>query len=90
MATTQVTFPSHPVSPPRSAGDCDSNGGSPSAVQSLVMLHAGQRPSQAPPTPAMINTSGLDNSGLDNSGLGWNPSRIFELDHHPPFIVLHF
>ena len=64
----QVAFPSHPVSPPRSTGECDSKGDSPSAVQSLVMLHSGQRVTQPPPAPNM----------LDTTGLGWNPSRIFE------------
>ncbi|KAF8469706.1 hypothetical protein BDZ91DRAFT_63478 [Kalaharituber pfeilii] len=68
MPTAQVAFPTHPLSPPHSTGDCDSKGDSPSAVQSLVMLHAGQRVTQPPPPPAM----------MDTTGLGWNPSRIFE------------
>jgi len=63
-----VAFPPHPVSPPHSTGECDAKGDSPSAVQSLVMLHSGQRVTQSPPTSAM----------LDTPALGWNPSRIFE------------
>lgn len=54
---------SHPLSPPHSTGDGESKGESPAAVQSLVMLAAGQG-TQNP--PAIV----------DN--MGWNPSRLFE------------
>lgn len=67
MTSAQVAFPTHPVSPPRSTGECDSKEGSPSAVQSLVMLNSGQRVTQPPPPPILNATE-----------LGWNPSRIFE------------
>ncbi|KAH0608934.1 uncharacterized protein H6S33_001162 [Morchella sextelata] len=54
---------SHPLSPPHSTGDGESKGESPAAVQSLVMLAAGQG-TQNP--PAIV----------DN--MGWNPSRLFD------------
>lgn len=62
----QVSYTSHPISPPISAGGVDTKSDSP-AVQSLVMMATGQRP----PVPI---TSGLQMA--DNSS--WNPSRIFE------------
>ncbi|KAI5780667.1 fungal-specific transcription factor domain-containing protein [Peziza echinospora] len=70
ISSSQVSFPPHPLSPPHSTGECDSKGGSPSAVQSLVMLHAGQRVNvtQSQPPQPMIDTTSLD----------WNPSRIFD------------
>lgn len=57
-----ATYPAHPLSPPHSNGDGESKGESPAAVQSLVMLAAGQG-AQNPPI-------------VDN--MGWNPSRLFE------------
>ncbi|TGO59354.1 hypothetical protein BCON_0045g00150 [Botryotinia convoluta] len=62
----QVSYTSHPISPPISAGGVDTKSDSP-AVQSLVMMATGQRP----PVPI---TSGLQMA--DNSS--WNPSRIFD------------
>lgn len=62
-----ATYPAHPLSPPHSNGDGESKGESP-AVQSLVMLAAGQG-AQNPPTL------------VDN--MGWNPSRLFEFVARP-------
>lgn len=59
----QVSYPTHPLSPPHSAGDGESKGESPAAVQSLVML-AGGRGTQ-------------DHSPIVDT-LAWNPSRLFE------------
>ncbi|KAK6612718.1 hypothetical protein H4I96_01931 [Botrytis cinerea] len=65
-AQQQVSYTSHPISPPISAGGVDTKSDSP-AVQSLVMMATGQRP----PVPI---TNGLPMA--DNST--WNPSRIFD------------
>lgn len=62
----QVSYTSHPISPPISAGGVDTKSDSP-AVQSLVMMATGQR------APVSIN------SGVPMSDQAtWNPSRIFE------------
>lgn len=58
-----ANYPAHPLSPPHSTGDSESKGESPAAVQSLVMLAAGQG-AQNPPTIV--------------DSMGWNPSRLFE------------
>lgn len=61
-----VSYTSHPISPPISAGGVDTKSDSP-AVQSLVMMATGQR-------AQMPITSGV--SMADQ--IPWNPSRIFE------------
>ncbi|KAJ3527986.1 hypothetical protein NM208_g10432 [Fusarium decemcellulare] len=61
----QVSYASHPITPPISAGPMDSKSDSP-AVQSLVMMSQG---TQAPGMPQ--NMSLTDQPG-------WNPSRLFE------------
>jgi hypothetical protein len=61
-----VSYTSHPISPPISAGGVDTKSDSP-AVQSLVMMATGQRASVSIP-------SGV--SMADHSS--WNPTRIFE------------
>lgn len=63
----QVSYPSHPISPPISAGGVDTKSDSP-AVQSLVMMATGQRANQQP----MNNAVPM----VENSS--WNPSRIFD------------
>lgn len=62
---SQVSFTSHPISPPISAGRADSKGDSP-AMQSLAMMTSGS------PTPGMGATMALADAP------SWNPSRIFE------------
>lgn len=62
----QVSYISHPISPPISAGGVDTKSDSP-AVQSLVMMATGQRGS-------VPITSGVPMA--DHAS--WNPSRIFE------------
>ncbi|KAM5361926.1 hypothetical protein ACJZ2D_012802 [Fusarium nematophilum] len=61
----QVSYTSHPITPPISAGPVDSKSDSP-AVQPLVMMSQG---SQAPGMPQSISLTDQP---------GWNPSRIFE------------
>lgn len=63
-ASGQVNYATHPLSPPHSIGDTDSKGDSPAAVQSLVMLAAGQG-AQAHAQPVVDHTA-------------WNPSRLFD------------
>jgi hypothetical protein len=62
-AGPQVNYPTHPLSPPHSAGDGESKGESPAAVQSLVMLAASQGTQNLAPVVGTI---------------AWNPSRLFE------------
>lgn len=62
----QVSYTSHPISPPISAGGVDTKSDSPT-VQSVVMMATGQR------APVSI-TSGVPMA--DHTS--WNPSRIFE------------
>ncbi|KAH8813191.1 hypothetical protein F5884DRAFT_671551 [Xylogone sp. PMI_703] len=64
---SQVSYPSHPISPPISTGDVDTKSDSP-AVQSLVMMASGQRAPQPPMTSGVpvVETS------------TWNPTRIFD------------
>jgi hypothetical protein len=67
---SQVSYNTHPITPPISAGSGDAKSDSP-AVQSLVMMATGQRMPQQPQqnmpsTLPMVDTS------------AWNPSRIFE------------
>jgi hypothetical protein len=64
----QVSYTSHPISPPISAGGVDNKSDSP-AVQSLVMMATGQR---APQQQSMPNGVSI----ADPSS--WNPSIIFE------------
>jgi hypothetical protein len=66
----QVSYTSHPITPPISAGGIDSRSDSP-AVQSLVMMASDQRVNSQQPQP-MSNTIPM----VDTST--WNPSRIFE------------
>jgi hypothetical protein len=61
----QVSYASHPITPPISAGPMDSKSDSP-AVQSLVMMSQG---SQAPGMPQSMSMTDQP---------GWNPSRLFE------------
>jgi len=63
LATGPVNYPTHPLSPPHSAGGSEPKGESPAAVQSLVMLAAGQ---------------GAQNSTPIVDTLAWNPSRLFD------------
>ncbi|KAF8245927.1 hypothetical protein K440DRAFT_686106 [Wilcoxina mikolae CBS 423.85] len=65
MAASQVTYATHPLSPPHSIGDVESKGESPAAVQSLVMLAAGHGAQPPPQAPIVEN-------------IPWNPSRLFE------------
>ncbi|RFU28378.1 hypothetical protein B7463_g7978, partial [Scytalidium lignicola] len=68
---SQVSYPSHPITPPISTGDVDTKSDSP-AVQSLVMMASGQRAPQPQQLPPM--TSGVP--VVENST--WNPTRIFD------------
>ncbi|QPG95259.1 hypothetical protein C2857_007915 [Epichloe festucae Fl1] len=62
----QVSYISHPITPPVSVGPLDNRSDSP-AVQSLVMMpHDGQAPDMQ------------QNMGLGNNPPTWNPARIFE------------
>ncbi|PUU82536.1 hypothetical protein B9Z19DRAFT_1099110 [Tuber borchii] len=63
LATGPVNYPTHPLSPPHSAGGSEPKGESPAAVQSLVMLAAGQGAQSSAP---IVDT------------LAWNPSRLFD------------
>lgn len=65
QSAQQVSYTTHPITPPISAGPLDSKSDSP-AVQSLVMMSQG---SQAP---------GMAQSLPISDQPGWNPSRIFE------------
>lgn len=60
----QVSFTSHPITPPISAGPLDANSASPTA-QSLVML-----PNQGSQAPGMASAM--------TTPPAWNPQRIFE------------
>ncbi|KAH6900648.1 hypothetical protein B0T10DRAFT_392605 [Thelonectria olida] len=60
-----VSYTTHPITPPISAGPVDSKSDSP-AVQSLVMMSQGSQP------PGMEQSMPLSDQA------GWNPSRIFE------------
>ncbi|TQN75009.1 Nitrogen assimilation transcription factor nit-4 [Colletotrichum shisoi] len=63
---SQVSYTSHPITPPISAGPVDTKSDSP-AIQSLVMMaHQG---SQAP---------GMQQSMPLSDAPAWNPARIFE------------
>jgi len=64
---SHVSYTSHPISPPVSAGPLDSKGDSPD-VQSLAMMAAGHgtQPSASAQTIALADAP------------AWNPSRIFE------------
>lgn len=61
----QAAYLTHPITPPISASDHDSKTDSPVA-QSLVMMAAGQRPSQPSAGVQM------------QEPVQWNPQRIFE------------
>ncbi|KAI5798982.1 hypothetical protein EDC01DRAFT_25404 [Geopyxis carbonaria] len=61
---TAAPYTGHPLSPPHSTGDVESKGESPAAVQSLVMLAAGQGAQPAP------------NHMVEQ--VHWNPSRLFD------------
>jgi hypothetical protein len=69
--SSQVSYTSHPISPPTSAGPLDSKSDSPT-VQSLVMMAPGQV-SQAPVLSQSITLADAPT---------WNPSRIFEYVHN--------
>lgn len=64
----QVSYTSHPITPPISAGPVDNKSDSSPAIQSLVMMASGQH-SQAPPMPHGISMAEPPT---------WNPSRIFD------------
>jgi hypothetical protein len=64
---SQVSYTSHPISPPISAGPMDSKSDSP-GVQSMVMMPSGQV-SQASGMPQTLQLADPP---------AWNPSRIFE------------
>ena len=65
MASSQVTYATHPLSPPHSIGDVEPKGESPAAVQSLVMLATGHGAQASAQGPLVEN-------------INWNPSRLFE------------
>ncbi|KAK7425741.1 hypothetical protein QQZ08_007840 [Neonectria magnoliae] len=65
QSAQQVSYTSHPITPPISAGPVDSKSDSP-AVQSLVMM------SQGTQGPGIAQSMPLSDQP------GWNPSRIFE------------
>jgi len=69
MAVTngQVAYSTHPLSPPHSIGDTETKGDSPGAVQSLVMLAAGQGTQAQSSQPTLVDHVAA-----------WNPSRLFE------------
>jgi hypothetical protein len=65
---SQVSYASHPISPPISAGPADMKSDSSPAAQSLVMMTTGPG-SQAPAMSGPIPLA---------EAPAWNPSRIFE------------
>lgn len=71
-AQQQVSYTTHPISPPISAGGADSKSDSP-AVQSLVMMATGQRGSQ----PSHDTNGAVSMPDSSN----WNPAPIFEQWH---------
>lgn len=71
VANGQVAYSTHPLSPPHSIGDAETKGDSPGAVQSLVMLAAGQGAQSQP--PALVDHVAV-----------WNPSRLFECVFYIP------
>ncbi|KAK6069266.1 lipase regulator 1 [Seiridium cupressi] len=64
----QVSYTSHPITPPISASPVDNKSDSSPAIQSLVMMASGQN-SQAPSLPHGISMAEPPT---------WNPSRIFD------------
>lgn len=64
---SQVSYTSHPISPPVSAGSGMDNKSDSPAVQSLVMMATGQR-----------NQQPISNSVPMVDPSTWNPNRIFE------------
>lgn len=64
----QVSYTSHPITPPISAGPVDNKSDSSPAIQSLVMMASGQG-SQAPSMQHGLSMAEPPT---------WNPSRIFE------------
>lgn len=71
----QVSYTSHPITPPISAGGTESKGDSP-AVQSLVMMATGQRIPQQQQQQQQAISNPVPVPMIDSSA--WNPSRIFE------------
>ncbi|KAI0126893.1 hypothetical protein BJ170DRAFT_724536 [Xylariales sp. AK1849] len=67
-STDQVSYTSHPITPPISAGPVDNKSDSSPAIQSLVMMATGQN-SQGPSMPHGIPMADPPS---------WNPSRIFD------------
>lgn len=63
---SQVSYTSHPITPPISAGPVDTKSDSP-AIQSLVMMA-----SQGSQASGMQQTMSLSDAPA------WNPARIFE------------
>jgi hypothetical protein len=68
----QVSYTTHPITPPISAGGVDTKSDSPT-VQSLVMMATGQR---GPQQQQQSMSSSV--SMVDSTSVNWNPSRIFE------------
>ncbi|KAM4067271.1 fungal specific transcription factor [Hirsutella rhossiliensis] len=64
--TQPVSYPSHPISPPVSAGPGDSKGDSPPAQSLVLMPQDGQAPDMR------------QDMAIPNSQPTWNPARIFE------------
>jgi hypothetical protein len=75
---SQVSYASHPITPPVSAGPRDLKSDSP-ALQSLAMMNASQ--SSQPPTIRH------DMSTAEGAPT-WNPSRIFEYEIDPSPLTL--
>jgi hypothetical protein len=63
---SHMSYPGHPITPPISAGPADNTGGSPTAVQPLVLI------GQDGQAPVMRQTMPIADTPA------WNPSRIFE------------
>ena len=61
-----ITYGTHPLSPPHSIVESETKGDSPAAIQSLVMMSAGQ------------GVQPLPSSHHDDMVSSWNPSRLFE------------
>lgn len=74
-STSQVNYNAHPLSPAHSNGSIESKGESPAAVQSLVMLAAGQGSHAPAPTNHIAEQV---------QQAQWNPSRLFEYIPPPP------
>lgn len=77
-----ASYPSHPISPPVSAGPGDSKGDSPPAQSLVLMPHDGQASDMR------------QDMAIPNGQPSWNPARIFEcvstgplMGAPPPFLA---